>query len=264
MSDATSPTPAGPVVLLAGDCDSTRAIYHALAHETPFARVILESSIPRTQLLRRRAKKLGVRAAASQAAFAAIAVPILRAASRRRLEALRGRLSADKPVPEDLIERVPSVNAPECIAALRALAPAVVVLSGTRIVSREVLQSVLATFINVHAGITPRYRGTHGAYWAYADGRPASAGVTVHLVDPGIDTGGILAQALIARGREDTFVTLPYLQLEAGLPLLVTAVREALAGRVRVVPSLDASASVLCHHPGLVEYVRNLVSTGAR
>jgi methionyl-tRNA formyltransferase len=264
MLDATSPTPAGRVVLLAGDCDSTRAIYHALTRGTPVARVVLESSVPRTQLLWRRAKKLGVHAAASQAAFVAIAVPILRAVSRRRIDALRERLGAGTPIPAEAVLRVPSVNAPECIAALRALAPAVVVLSGTRILSREVLQNVPATFINVHAGITPRYRGTHGAYWAYAEGRPGSAGVTVHVVDPGIDTGEILAQARVERGPRDNFVTLPYLQLQAGLPLLVDAVRAALAGEIRTVTSLDASASRLFHHPGLVEYARNWITRGAR
>jgi len=249
MPDSTSlPAPA-PVVLL--------------AREFGVARVVLESSVPRAQLLRRRAKKLGVTAAASQAAFAAIAVPMLRAAARRRLEALRDRLGAGEPIPEQAIQRVPSVNAAECIAALRVLAPAVVVLSGTRILSREVLQRIPATFINMHAGITPRYRGTHGAYWAYAEGRPASAGVTVHVVDPGIDTGGIVAQAVIDRTVADNFVTLPYVQLEAGLPLLVDAVRDALAGKLRTVPSLDASTSQLWHHPGILQYVRNWFANGA-
>ncbi len=258
------PGEARSVALLAGPCDATRVVYHALAREVPVARVLLEAPVPRAQLLRRRARRLGLFAAASQAAFAGVAVPLLRASARERLAALRHRLGADRPVPEEAILRVPSVNAPECVAALRDLAPAVVVLSGTRIVSREVLLGVPATFLNMHAGITPRYRGTHGAYWAYAQGRPASAGVTVHLVDAGIDTGGIVAQARIERGAEDNFVTLPYLQLEAGLPLLLQAVRDALEGDLRTVASLDASASALHHHPGIFQYVRNWIATGAR
>lgn len=258
-----SPLPAGgSVVLLACECDSTRALYHALAGEFP-VRVVIEPPIPRTTVLWRRARRLGFRAAASQAAFVTLAVPLLRAASRRRLRALRDRVGAGIPVPEEVVQRVANANGPECIALLRALAPRVVVLSGTRIVSREVLQRVPATFLNVHAGITPRYRGTHGAYWAYAEGRPGSAGVTVHLVDDGIDTGGIVAQARVERGPEDNFVTLPYVQLEAGLPLLVAAVRQALAGELRTVPSLDASASRLLYHPGIVEYARNWLGRGA-
>jgi folate-dependent phosphoribosylglycinamide formyltransferase PurN len=263
MPDAL-PARSAPLVMLAGHGEASRVLYHALARELPIARVILEGGVPRAQIFRRRARRLGLRAAASQAAFAGLAVPLLRLEARARLRELRARLGAARPLPAELVQHVPSANGPECVAALRALAPAVVVVSGTRILSEEVLRSVPATFLNLHAGITPRYRGTHGAYWAYAEGRPASAGVTVHVVDAGIDTGGIVAQARVERGPRDNFVTLPLLQYEAGVPLLIAAVREALAGRVRTVPSLDASTSALHHHPGLLEYVRNRLATGAR
>ena len=61
----------------------------------------------------------------------------------------------------------------------------------------------------------------HGGYWAYADGRPELAGTTVHLVDAGIDTGGILGQSTFARERNDSIATYPLLHLVCGLPVLV-------------------------------------------
>ena len=108
---------------------------------------------------------------------------------------------------------------------------AVVVVNGTRIIARRVLEASDAVFINTHCGITPEYRGVHGGYWALYRSDPENCGVTVHLVDPGIDTGGILAQQRIEPGPHDNFVTYPYLQLAAGLPLLVEAVGSALEGR---------------------------------
>jgi folate-dependent phosphoribosylglycinamide formyltransferase PurN len=252
------------VVLLAVPGDSTNAVYQALVREYGQVQVILEEPISRWHLLRRRARKLGLRRAASQAAFSALMVPALRWASRGRLEALRSRLGARVSIPESAVLRVPSANAPDCISALRELAPKVVVVNGTRIISAEVLAAVPAVFINTHAGITPRYRGTHGAYWAFAQGRPELAGVTVHLVDRGIDTGAVLGQAVIAREPGDTFVTFPYLQLEAGLPLLAAAVRAALEDRIRTVPSIDPGASQLHYHPGLFEYLLGWLRTGAR
>lgn len=254
----------GKVVMLAKPGDSTNLVYHALEPEFGVARVILEAPIGRAQLLRGRARKLGLRRAAGQAAFVALAVPVLRALSRRRLRELTERLGSGRPIPEEAIMRVPSANSPACIDLLRTLAPDVVVVNGTRILSARLLRGVGATFINMHAGITPRYRGVHGAYWAYAQGRPRSAGVTVHLVDAGIDTGGIIGQARIERRSDDTFVTLPYLQFEAGLPLLVEAVRAALAGGITTVPSLDDDASQLCYHPGLFEYLWNWLKSGVR
>ena len=72
--------------------------------------------------------------------------------------------------------------------------------------------------INIHAGVTPRYRGVHGGYWALREGRPGLAGSTVHLVDPGIDTGGILAQATFTAGDADSIATYPLLHLACGSP----------------------------------------------
>ena len=156
-------------------------------------------------------------------------------------------------MPESRLTRVPSVNSPECIAELRRLAPDVVVVNGTRIIAKKVLQAITCPFLNTHAGITPLYRGVHGGYWALANNDPAHCGVSVHLVDAGIDTGGIVHQALIHPTAEDNFTTYPLLQLAAGLPLLVQAVREALAGTLHVQPP-PAGASRLWSHPTLAQY----------
>ena len=99
--------------------------------------------------------------------------------------------------------------------------PDLVVVHGTRIIAERVLREIAVPVVNVHAGITPRYRGVHGGYWAFADGRPELAGTTVHLVDAGIDTGGILGQTTFERGQDDTIATYPLLHLACGLPVLV-------------------------------------------
>ena len=44
------------------------------------------------------------------------------------------------------------------------------VVNGTRILSRRMLESIDAVFLNMHVGITPKYRGVHGGYWALANG----------------------------------------------------------------------------------------------
>ena len=82
--------------------------------------------------------------------------------------------------------------------------------------------------MNTHAGITPRYRGVHGGYWALAEGRADLVGTTVHLVDPGIDTGAVLARAYFAPGPDDSIATYPYLHLAWGLPALAEEVARLL------------------------------------
>jgi folate-dependent phosphoribosylglycinamide formyltransferase PurN len=149
------------------------------------------------------------------------------------------------------------------IEALRVHEPDVVVINGTRVIGKRVLDCVEAPFINTHTGITPAYRGVHGAYWALAEGKPELAGVTVHYVDTGIDTGAVIAQALIHPGPEDNFHTYPTLQLAAGLPLLEEAVLITQRNGVRTRKPLTA-ASRLYYHPGLTQYLTRRIRDGVR
>jgi len=149
---------------------------------------------------------------------------------------------------------VPSVNSPECIGHLQRLQPQAILVVGTRIIDREVLRAIDAPFINYHAGITPKYRGVHGGYWAKAEGDQHNFGVTVHLVDEGIDTGGVLYQGRLAPTAQDNYSTYPYLQLAAALPLLERAARDAEAGTLRT-QKVDLP-SRLWSHPTLWHYIK--------
>ena len=243
------------VVLLAGKGESTRRLYHALAGEFAIARVVMEEPVPAWQFFRRRAAKYGWRRVFGQVLFIVFARLVLRPGARRRAGEIHASLGLDRAAidPEKVTE-VASCNAAETIALLQALRPGVVVINGTRIVSEKVLTSVPARFINMHAGVTPLYRGAHGAYWALVNGDPAHCGVTVHLVDPGIDTGGVLYQARIQPQAADNITTYPILQQAAGLPLMKRAIRDVFDGTVSV-QQPPAGASRLWAHPTLFEYL---------
>ena len=59
---------------------------------------------------------------------------------------------------------------------------------------------------------------------------PLYTGVTVHLIDSGVDTGPIVAQKKIDIFREDTVETLGCRQFESAVPLALQAVRYAERG----------------------------------
>lgn len=252
------------VVMLVGPDESSRWVFHALDRAVGVRHVIEEQPVPRLQFLRRRAKTLGWRPVAGQILFMVFVMPWLRreAAARREEIIHTARLDA-APIPADRLTRVASVNAPETLDKLRELAPAVVVLNGTRIVAKRVLEALPCPFLNMHAGITPLYRGVHGGYWALAEGRPDACGVTVHLVDAGIDTGGIVAQALIRAESTDNFTTYPVLQVAAGIPLMVEAVRAALDGRLTTIAP-PPGESRLWHHPTACQYLAARWQRGVR
>ena len=263
VTESTEPGAGAPgrdrrVVLLAGPGASTNVVYHYLAERFPDVVLVLEQPVSRVTLARRRARRLGWATVAGQVAFITVVLPVLRRSARRRVRAIlteAGLEAADVPS----VRPVVSVNDPETRALLRELQPDVVVINGTRIIGASTLSAVPCPFLNIHAGITPRYRGVHGGYWALAEGRPDLAGTTVHLVDTGIDTGGVLAQAYFAATTRDSIATYPYRQLADGLPLLVEQVDRVLSGEeIRGgTPGLAApdGASQLRWHPTVWGYV---------
>ncbi|HEX6245566.1 MAG TPA: phosphoribosylglycinamide formyltransferase [Polyangiales bacterium] len=81
--------------------------------------------------------------------------------------------------------------------ALSATTPDLVVLAGfMRIVGPSVLGRFERRLINVHPSLLPAFPGMDAPAQAIAKG-VALSGCTVHLVDGGVDTGPILAQAAV-------------------------------------------------------------------
>ena len=251
------------VVLLACDGPSTRIIYSALKKEFPDVQVILEEPVSRFQLLRRRIKKLGLRTVAGQVMFLLLVGPLLRRIGARRIESIKCEFGLDDSPIDGVVIHVPSVNSEEARRALQELNPGVVVVNGTRIIGQETLAAVTAPFINTHAGITPLYRGVHGAYWALAEGRPDLVGTTIHFIDEGVDTGPIIEQATFSASDEDSFATYPYLHTAAAIPILVEAVRKALKCTLTQKETL-ALPSKLRTHPTLGGYLLTLITRGVK
>jgi folate-dependent phosphoribosylglycinamide formyltransferase PurN len=252
------------VVVLGRESAATRMLVNSLAQYLEIGGVVLERPEPHRVFLRRRLRRLGLTRVVGEAFFRALAVPVIARASAPRIAEIRRQYGLDdSAIDPGLITRVVSVNDPPTVRLLERLDPDIVVLSGPRIVSVQTLRSVRATFLNIHAGITPLYRGVHGAYWALVRGDQAHCGVTVHVVDEGIDTGDILQQARIFPTDRDTFATYPTIQLGVGLPLLLKAIQDVLGGSVEV-RDPPSGESVLWTHPTLLEYIRNRRRLGVR
>jgi methionyl-tRNA formyltransferase len=216
-------------------------------------------------MVKRRWQKLGAVEVLGQLLFLTLVVPVLRSRVKERLVRIAGvRDLNDSNLERDDVLHVASVNSEMLRELLRRLDPRVIVVNGTRIIGRETLGCTNGVFINTHAGITPRYRGVHGGYWALAEGRPDLVGTTVHLVDGGIDTGGVIAQATFDVTPDDSFVTYPFLHTAAATPMLVNAVRAALKGEVEQVAPLDDSVSTLRYHPTIWFYLWTRITKGVR
>jgi phosphoribosylglycinamide formyltransferase-1 len=116
----------------------------------------------------------------------------------------------------------------------------VVVLAGyMRVLTSTLLQHWPRRVVNVHPALLPAFPGMHGARQALDHGCRV-AGCTVHLVDDGVDTGPILAQAAVPVLDHDDETTLQERIQSVEhqlLPAVITAIGRGLVvvndGRVR-------------------------------
>lgn len=243
------------IIMLAQESDHANITFNQLSREFDISKVIFESPEPRGRFVKRRIRRMGIFTVAGQIMFQLFIVPFLRHESSERIKAICDENEMyTAPVPEDRVIRVKSINSKKTRRIIEELSPAIIVVVGTRIISRKLLQAIPATFINIHCGITPLYRGAHGGYWALVEKDLKNCGVTVHHVDPGIDTGGILHQATIEPTAEDNYYTYPYLQFAAGVPLIGQAIRAAQAGNLQTTAA-PAGESRMWSHPTALSYL---------
>lgn len=248
--------------MLCGNGQSSRIMYHGLVPYVDIECVILEKKPSGKIMIQRRMKKLGILKTTGQLLFLIIN-KLLAKTSQTRVKRLISDFGLnDKSFPNNIIRKVDSINNEETVSLLKRINPDAVVVNGTRIISKSVLSSVNAPFINTHMGITPRYRGVHGGYWALVNGDPDNCGVTVHLVDQGIDTGGVLYQDIIRADNCDNFNTYPIHQIAKAIPLMKAALNDVKEKRINVIQGVLPSH--LWYHPTLFEYVNHWVRKGVR
>jgi peptidoglycan/xylan/chitin deacetylase (PgdA/CDA1 family)/folate-dependent phosphoribosylglycinamide formyltransferase PurN len=121
-----------------------------------------------------------------------------------------------------------SAGAASQLAALDADLGAVV---GTRILKRSTFGAPRLGCINLHEGKVPEYRGLPPGFWELYEGA-ATAGVTVHFVDEGLDTGDIVATDTIPIHPHETPISLGRKLDRAGAALLAAAVAAIADGSV--------------------------------
>lgn len=242
------------LAVLADRSTTSYLLINSLAESFDVVAVYFEAG-HRGAMLRHRLRRLGLRPVLDQLAFRAWDAVVIRRQSRTRIAELVGPLDTSPPDGRLPVREVASVNDAGVVEEVGRARADVIVLSGTGIVRRPLLE-LGPPVVNIHCGITPAYRGVHGAFWAVHEGRPFEAGTTVHLVDAGVDTGGVLAQVPIdVDPWHDTLRTLPVKQYVAALPALEESVRRVASGDLATVPPL-VQDSRQWYSPGVADHLR--------
>ena len=102
-----------------------------------------------------------------------------------------------------------------------------------RVLGSPVVERWRDRWLNVHPALLPSFPGTHAVADALAAGVKVT-GVTVHLVDAGVDTGPVVLQEAIAIRPDDDWDSLEVRIHSAEHRQLPLAVRALIEGRLEV------------------------------
>ena len=176
------------VVLLIGDQANQWALAHKLARVAQLSAVVLSRNVPRKPPRRR------LRLLANRLEARTLGRPFVKAWFQMQ-ERYQTRCSGLPAVP---IVRVENVNDQGTLDTIAHHAPDLVVVSGTNLVGKPVIAAAQAPgrrgIVNLHTGISPYIKGgPNCTNWCLSTGQFHLIGSTVMWLDPGIDTGAIIA-----------------------------------------------------------------------
>ena len=161
----------------------------------------------------------------------------------------RGRSMEAPPVKTFALERgleviqPTSLRNPEAHSRLAALAPDLIAIAAYgRILPGEVVGMSPAGCVNVHPSMLPRHRGPSPVAFTILEG-DETAGVSIMLLDEGMDSGPVIAQVEEPIDPEDTTESLTDRLFRRGAKLLVESLPRFLQGDSSPQPQDDARAT---------------------
>jgi methionyl-tRNA formyltransferase len=181
------------------------------------------------------------------------AVPVLKSLLRSSHDVLavytrpdrpagRGRQPMPSPVKREALSaglrvlQPPSLKDEAPVQQLQLLRPDLIVVAAfAYLLPPDVLAAPLHGCLNVHPSLLPRYRGPSPIASALLNG-DAETGVSIMLMDSGLDTGPVLSQERVPIDDACTTGTLTMLLAERGARLLVSMLDPWLDGCIRPWP----------------------------
>jgi hypothetical protein len=118
------------------------------------------------------------------------------------------------------------INSPDFGRLLKDMRPDVIAVLGSSVIRPHVISVPSASMVNLHSGLSPYYRGTWSYGWPIVNEEPEFIGVTIHHVDPGIDSGNIIYQTRPVLAESDDLNTIFLKIIAEGTGLVVRAIEE--------------------------------------
>ncbi len=168
-----------------------------------------------------------------------------------KAEALRRNLPVFQPA---------RVRNPEAVERIRRMNPDLIVVAAFgQIIPKEILEMPKYGCVNVHASLLPAYRGAAPIQHAILDGL-TETGVTIMLMNEGLDTGDILSQRKVPITEETTGGSLFGTLSRVGAELLADTIPGIVDGSIEPVPqpaeSTTPYAGMISKAMGRIDWTR--------
>ncbi len=116
-----------------------------------------------------------------------------------------------------------TINSPENVQKIASLSADLVVVYSTSILKMPLISLFPSRILNLHAGLSPYYRGAGTNLFPFVNDELQYVGMTVHYLDAGIDSGNILLQGRPQFEPEDNVHTTGCKCVVLGTELMASA-----------------------------------------
>lgn len=124
------------------------------------------------------------------------------------------------------------INDAKRIAWIADLAPDVILLFGTGILSDDWLTTFPDRIVNLHLGLSPYYRGSATLFWPVVNGELECVGATIHLADRRVDAGRLLARIKPKIEVGDSYYTINFKTIKQTIDSLPEIVKRYTDGDI--------------------------------
>ena len=153
----------------------------------------------------------------------------------------------------NLIHAVPDLHAEPALERVRSLHPDLGLIYGSPLLKPQLFGIPRLGTAGIHHGKMPQYRGKKTTFWSMYNGEE-TAGVTIQLVNAGIDTGQIIRRGEVQIGRKSIGQVRRELE-DLGFTLYVQAILDLKRGVAQLVPAQGPKGK-LCKDPQLADFVK--------
>jgi methionyl-tRNA formyltransferase len=132
-----------------------------------------------------------------------------------------------------------NINAEASLEAIRAFEPDLLIsVAGNQIFRRPLIELAPKGCLNLHTALLPKYRGLMPTFWTLKNGEKET-GVSVFLVDEGIDSGPIVVQKRVPIDTDRLEELIRHTKI-IGMDAVWEAVEKIRAGTPELIPNPEA------------------------